>query len=170
VSAYAGAAQFISNKDYLTAAAVVLSTEARHAAWVASAVNKGTPWSGALDAPLGLNEVYSLAAPFITSCPSTNPVLPVKAFPALAIANPVPGVESAVDASMATSPPTHIAFFVGLAKTFVPIVNGKVLIPKGLGGQIYAVATTSGDTASDSTIVAGPAPLQISWDSNGNAV
>lgn len=49
VSAYAGAAQYIKNPDYLTAAAVVLSTEARHASWVASAVNKVEPWSGALD-------------------------------------------------------------------------------------------------------------------------
>jgi hypothetical protein len=49
VSAYTGAAQYITDKSYLTAAASVLATEARHASWVASAVNKYAGWSGALD-------------------------------------------------------------------------------------------------------------------------
>lgn len=48
-SAYTGAAQFIKNPNYLTAAAAVLTTEARHAAWVASAVNKVAAWPDALD-------------------------------------------------------------------------------------------------------------------------
>ena len=48
-SAYAGAAQYIQDKSYLTVAAVILSTEARHASWVASAVNKHDGWSGPLD-------------------------------------------------------------------------------------------------------------------------
>ena len=40
VSAYISAAQYISNEAYLTALASILSTEARHASWIASAVNK----------------------------------------------------------------------------------------------------------------------------------
>lgn len=49
MSAYAGAAKFITNPDYLTAAAVILSTEARHASWIADTVNGVEPWSGPLD-------------------------------------------------------------------------------------------------------------------------
>jgi hypothetical protein len=49
VSAYAGAAQLITNKQYLTVAAVILSTEARHASFIGSAVEKGSGWSGAFD-------------------------------------------------------------------------------------------------------------------------
>ena len=49
VSAYAGAAQYIKAPNYLTAAASILSTEARHASWVAAAVNGFSPWSGPLD-------------------------------------------------------------------------------------------------------------------------
>lgn len=62
VSAYTGAAQFITDKTYLTVAASVLATEARHASWVSSAVRKVSGWSGALDVALPLSAVYNLAA------------------------------------------------------------------------------------------------------------
>lgn len=65
VSAYLGVAQYITNLGYLTGAAAILSTEARHSAWVSSAVNKGSPWSGPLDTPLNLDQVYSLAGTLI---------------------------------------------------------------------------------------------------------
>ena len=63
-SAYTGAAQLISNKDYLTAAASVLATEARHASWVASAVNKFGGWSGSFDVrictPVDQKQIFNL--------------------------------------------------------------------------------------------------------------
>ncbi|KAJ3504264.1 hypothetical protein NLJ89_g8028 [Agrocybe chaxingu] len=170
-SAYTGAARFISNKDYLTAAASVLATEARHASWVSSAVNKVAGWSGAFDVPLGLNEVYTLAAPFITSCPPTNPPLPVKAFPPLIFTSkPVPGHATSVEKTPATSPATHVSFFTGLDKIFVPITNGQILVPEGLSGTVYAVATKSGEEATDDTIIAGPAVLLFERDSRGHLI
>jgi len=60
-SAYLGAARFIVNKDILTAAGSILTTEARHAAWISDAVRKESPWSGPFDVPLGFNQVFSLA-------------------------------------------------------------------------------------------------------------
>lgn len=83
MSAYIGAAALITDPDYLTYAAEVLSVEARHSAWIRGSAQNGDSFPQAFDVALGLNEVYSLAAGFITSCPSTNPALPVKAFPVL---------------------------------------------------------------------------------------
>jgi hypothetical protein len=51
-SAYTGAAASIVTPAYLTVAASILSTEARHASWVASAVNRNTPWSGPFEVSL----------------------------------------------------------------------------------------------------------------------
>jgi len=170
-SAYTGAAQFISNKDYLTAAASILATEARHDSWVASAVNKFGGWSGPFDVPLDFNEVFTLAAPFIISCPSTNPTLPVHAFPALTLQAPVPGkTVEVVFKDNNSLGATHIAFFTGLNIVFVDIQDGKVTIPGDSVGTVYAVATKSDSAADDSTIVAGPAILSFETNSSNQVI
>jgi len=160
VTAYLGAANLISNPEYLTAAGSILTTEARHAAWVASAVNKGPAWSGPFDVPLDFNQVYSLAAPFIVagSCPSSNPSLPVKAFPGLTYtpASPAPG-QTITLTFPSTSGSTYLALYTGLNVNYYPITNGKVQLPKGLDGTVYGVVTTSGSSVSDDNTVAGPA-------------
>jgi hypothetical protein len=84
VSAYLGAAADIMSKTYLTAAGSILTVEARHNAYIRNGL-KSAPFPQAFDAPLSYNEVYSLASQFITSCPESNPPLPVKAFPKLAL-------------------------------------------------------------------------------------
>lgn len=84
VSAYLGAAADIMSKSYLTAAGSILTVEARHSSYLRAKLGK-SPFPQPFDAPLTLNEVYSLASSFITSCPATNPALPVKAFPALSL-------------------------------------------------------------------------------------
>ncbi|KAG9001712.1 hypothetical protein FRB90_011553 [Tulasnella sp. 427] len=157
-SAYLGAAQFIENKDYLTAAAAVLTTEARHSAWVSSAVNKGAPWSGPLDTPLDLDQVYSLAAAFITSCPDSNPKLPVKAFPALSYSPAAPNPGDSVQLSYDSSgKKEYLAVFTGLSTLYLPISDDKkVTIPSEAIGTVYGVVTTSGDKVSDDNTVAGP--------------
>ena len=84
VSAYLGAAADIMSKTYLTAAGSILTVEARHSAYLRAKLEQ-SPFPQAFDAPLSLNQVFSLASGFITSCPESNPALPVKAFPALAL-------------------------------------------------------------------------------------
>ncbi|KDQ20804.1 hypothetical protein BOTBODRAFT_183530 [Botryobasidium botryosum FD-172 SS1] len=179
VSAYLGAAALIQNKDYLTAAGAILTTESRHAAWVSSSENNNLPWSGPFDTPLGLNDVYSLAAPFITSCPSTNPALPVKAFPALNVTGGAgsinPGSTISVTFANATtaagSGQLFLAFFSGLSTTFAPYDASKntVTVPAGLAGTVYAVATSvSNGTVTDDNTLAGPIILS-NVGGSGNA-
>lgn len=60
-SAYMGAAPLLQDKNTLGTAATILTTEARQAAWVASAVVKGAAWNGPFETPLGPNAVFSLA-------------------------------------------------------------------------------------------------------------
>ncbi|WWC99578.1 hypothetical protein V866_006482 [Kwoniella sp. B9012] len=152
VSAYLGAASSIVEKAYVTVAGSILTTEARHQAWLYSSVEKGPAWSGPEDTPLDFDEVYSIASAFITSCPSTNPTLPVKAFPALTIAD---------DGTVSTSASTDGAFvqvIAGLTTNTFPVVNGKVQGLPSVQGISYAVLTSQGNTTlvGDDNILAGP--------------
>ncbi|WWC86143.1 uncharacterized protein L201_001015 [Kwoniella dendrophila CBS 6074] len=152
VSAYLGAASSIVEKAYVTVAGSILTTEARHQAWLYSSVEKGPAWSGPEDTPLDFDEVYSIASAFIKSCPTSNPTLPVKAFPALAIAD---------DGSITTSASTdgaYVQVIAGLTSNTFPVVNGKVQgLPK-VQGISYAVLTSQGNNTlvGDDNILAGP--------------
>ncbi|KAG9245531.1 ferritin-like domain-containing protein [Calycina marina] len=82
-----GAASAIVSKGYLTYAGSILTAEARYNACIRSA-QKQLPFAEPFDIPLDFNEVYSLIASFITSCPASNkrkPQVALKPFPALAL-------------------------------------------------------------------------------------
>ncbi|KAG8976382.1 hypothetical protein FRB93_013179 [Tulasnella sp. JGI-2019a] len=90
-------------------------------------------------------------------CPSTNPALPVKAFPALTFspATTIPGDEITVDYKGATDD-VFMIFYNGLSHMSAPISNGKVNVPKGLEGTVYTVVSTNTTTVTDDTIPGGP--------------
>ncbi|KAI0043576.1 hypothetical protein FA95DRAFT_1609265 [Auriscalpium vulgare] len=171
-SAYTGAAKFIQNKDYLLAAATILSTEARQSAWVESAVRKGAAWSGPFETPLDLNQVFTLASGFITRCPESNPKLPVSAFPQLSVSNPkaLPGDDISlsyiVPDGFDHSKPLFAAFLSGQNAYIVPLKDGKVKIPADLRGTSYVLVSTSADAVSDAATVAGPAMLDFPFNAD----
>ncbi|KAG5642793.1 hypothetical protein DXG03_002098 [Asterophora parasitica] len=167
-SAYNGAAAFISNKAYLTVAASILGVEARQAAWINSAVRKSNGWNTAFETPLDMNQVYTMASQFIKSCPSSNPPLPVKAFPKLVI--PIAGEGQRVKLSFDAQCQGRlfVAFLSGTGTVFVELDEDRqVRFPTGLIGVVFVIITSDGGKVSDETTVAGPAMVHFPFDSYG---
>jgi len=173
VSAYLGAAADIMSKTYLTDAGSVLTVEARHTAYVRAALGE-SPFPSPFDTPLTIDEVYTLAAQFIVSCPSTNVKLPVKAFPVLKL-----GTKGTIKSgdTITLNTPNYIlkpvqggtqvygAFITILGPIFVDAtaVSGgySVQVPEGVNGQTYVVLTGCKDAVNDNTVAAGPAIVEV---------
>lgn len=170
VSAYLGAAADIMSKTYLTAAGSILTVEARHSAYIRDTIDQ-EPFPQPFDDPLSYNAVYTLAAQFITSCPSSNPPLPVKAFPTLAASSKDATIKTGSTVTLSTKGykiegAVYAAFITVTGPVFVdatPVDGGyEVVVPKGKAGQSYVVLTSCNTGATDDTIVAGPAVVEIS--------
>ncbi|KAI0633859.1 ferritin-like domain-containing protein [Trametes polyzona] len=174
-SAYVGAAQLVSDKGVLTDAASILSVEARHAAWVSSAVLKHQGWNGPFDSPLTPDAAFSLASLFITSCPSSNPALPVQTFPPLTLSEvaPTPGANVAVKFTpaqgqeQAAAGPKFVAWLSGLGTVFSPVAaDGSTVVPPGLEGTIFAAVVSSEETPSEKNMLSGFTFAQFPFDSH----
>lgn len=160
------------SKEYLTDAGSILTIEARHSAYIRAALAE-SPFPQPFDDPLDFDEVYTLAAPFIVSCPSSNPPLPVKAFPMLALGTTgtiktgtvitleTPGYVLKGDA------PLYGAFITVTGPIFVPATKTSggftVAVPSGVAGQSYVVLTACNETVTDDTVAAGPAIVEVSF-------
>lgn len=122
--------------------------------------------------PFGLTEASLIRpAPFIKSCPSTNPPLGLKAFPPLTITakDLIAGQKAQLSfKSTGTAGPLHLAFIGSAGTKFVAIDSKKrVVIPRDLDGTNYAVVTTASSGAvTDDVVVAGPAVFDFGLTSS----
>lgn len=168
-SAYLGGAPLITSKDYLAVAGSILVTEALHTSMQRAAVGE-VPAANPYGTALTPNPVYTLAASFITSCPSSNMALPFMAFPSLTAVQGTPtspGLE--FEFSMMSAPPANsfVTFVSGLNVVSMPMssVSGNTfmaMVPSMAEGQTYALLTNANITAlADSAIIAGPAVLEV---------
>jgi hypothetical protein len=175
VSAYLGAAALITNPAYVTAAGSILTVEARHNAFFRGTLNT-SPFPQPFDIPLDFNQVYSLASPFIKSCPASNPTLPVKAFPALSVSKSVTGPImqgetisfDLAEGCAIPAGPLYVAFPLADGPMFSAVVvkDGKIFarVPvghTGPSGEVYAILQTNATTISDDYTIAGPAVVEV---------
>lgn len=138
MSAYLGAAQYIANKVYLTAAGSILTVEARHNTYLIGA-NKGDPVPAPFDTPLDLDEVYTLASAFITSCPASNPTLPLMAFPALTVKGSAAVTSGEVISVMGAWPDSTYAVIISGLMTYpIKVMNNQFAFPSdpSIMGQV----------------------------------
>ena len=173
VSAYLGAAADIASDAYLTAAGSILTIESRHSAYIRAALAQ-KPFPAPFDTPLDPNEVHSLAHGFIHSCPAGTPPLPVKAFPALALAT-TGSIKAGTVITVKTPGYTlkaknsrvgiYGAFVTPTGPAFVAVkaVYGgfTLVVPKSVAGQSYFVIINCKDRVNDDTILAGPAIVEV---------
>lgn len=176
VSAYAGANQYITTPLYRTVAATILSVEARHQGFFGGPVLTQADWTGPYDTPLGLDMVYTLAAQLITSCPSSNAALPVKAATPL-LSNGSPVVQAAAGAtipltysksSSSVAGPVNAFIYNGLGAQKLAYNNGMVTLPQGIQGYSYILLANSDTVAGVTTAntVAGPAEINTPFDAS----
>ncbi|KAK5631036.1 hypothetical protein RRF57_006751 [Xylaria bambusicola] len=175
ISAYLGAAPLVSDGGILSTAASILTVEARHQSFIRSASGVAVSPSP-LDTPLGPKAIFSLAAPFITSCPGGSN-LALQAFPALTMTSPAPvaGVMNLVAGTniQVQSDAASGASFCGFTNSAAPggtaftpfdAANGCALAPN-LAGVVYVTLTSAAPATgvlTDDIIVAGPMVMQLS--------
>lgn len=173
-SAYTTLVKYISDPDYVISISSIHSVEAKHSAWINADVRDGAAWSTAFDAPMGLSQLYTIMSGFISSCPSSNSLPPVKIFPALAFP---PGVMPGQTVQVSFSPAapkrdsqTLYAWFIsGFIALVVPLnADMTVTIPDTLQGFVFSVITNNKESVSDDATVAGPAFLVFDYDYQGN--
>ena len=173
---YLAAAPLVKTPGILTVASEIVTVEARHQTFIRTAAKQAAIPS-AFDTPLGIRAVFTLAAGFISSCPSGSNLV-ITPFPALTMtagaaapassANGTIAAGTTVQVSTTATGATSCAFVNGGqpgGAAFVPFTNGACVVPQNLAGITYlhlTSSTPSDGTLTDAITVAGPMVMQIS--------
>ena len=187
IGAYLGGASQLTDDPIIeTAAAAILTVEARHDAYLRAGVG-GSPFPAAFDTALTAVWAYNLAQMFIVHCPQQ---LPLTILPKLTLAAtaPEPDLQPPTPAgTVLTFKFDPLTFFVKLdpaAPLYIAFINSvtnttfthttscgtgcaTVPLPEGLGGAAFAVLTTfagglTEDQLTSYGTLAGPAEIIIS--------
>ena len=176
-SAYTGS---LNNLDtaYARVTGTISATEARHQAWIYSAIFKGAAWTGPFDTYISLDESYSYSMLYTTSCPSSSPALPFKAFPTLYINGNAAGylgnsgdnVQLHFNGSNVNTDGLYANLVNGLGQVNIPIVNSNITLPQGIQGWSFIVVTSASSplNVTDANTLAGPAFVHVDFDSSAS--
>lgn len=152
----------------MTVAAEIVTVESRHQTFIRTA-SKVAAVPSAFDTPLGVRSVFTLAAGFITSCP-TGSNLAVTPFAAVTMTGDAKAaaVEGATVALSTTATGGTFCAFTngGIAggTAFTAFADGKCTTPAGLAGQVYVHITNAGPSTgvlTDALVVAGPMVMTV---------
>jgi hypothetical protein len=172
VSAYLGAAPLLKSPAILSVAASIVTIEARHQTFIRVA-SKAAAIPSPFDTPLGVRNVFTLAAGFISSCP-TGSNLAITGFPAVTMAAGAGNATAAFTAgqSLALSSTATGATFCAFTNAgqlggtaFVPFTGGACTVPQDLAGLTYvnlASANPGTGVLTDAITVAGPMVMMAS--------
>ena len=187
IGAYLGGASLLTDDLVLeTAAAAILTVEARHDAYLRAGV-RGSPFPTPFDTALTAVFAYNLAQMFIAHCPQQ---LPIIVLPKLQPAAPAPQPHlqpptaagtvltfnydpSTLFVKVDPAAPLYIAFINSITNTtFVETTSSgtgyvTVPLPTGLGGVAFAVLTTFSGGLTEEQLttfgtLAGPAEVVLS--------
>jgi len=169
VSAYLGAAPLLTSAAILTVAAEIVTVEARHQTFIRVASQVAAVPS-AFDTPLGVRNVFTLAAGFIDSCPSGSNLV-IQPFPAVTMTGSASSAVVAGDTLKLTTTATGATFCAFTnggqpgGSAFTPFTNGGCVVPQDLAGDTYVNLASAGPLTgvlTDNITVAGPIVVQIS--------
>ncbi|KAI7304712.1 hypothetical protein KC315_g15031 [Hortaea werneckii] len=156
VSAYLGAARQIANKDYLTAAGSILTVESRHSAYLrdTSSQEKLSPFPSAQDVGLSPNAPFPALASGATGPVAAGQTVQLK----------TDGAKLVMGTSTAK---LYAAFITAGEPVYADLVEAgdgmtfSITVPQGVAGQSYLVLCNCKERVDDSTIVAGPAIIEV---------
>ena len=129
-----------------------------------------------------MNQAWSLASAFITSCPPNNPTIFATVFPSLIASTTYTAGESITlqfnasatgAAELNSTNPPYLSFLTGLGSLTAPVtsIGGNLWtaeLPAALEsrGTVYGIITNSNTSTADANTVAGVLVLQFPYNSS----